>query len=267
MLQRWIGLIGIVAAGCAPAAEYPSTPSSSFGSSSGYSASLGSSTHSGAGISVPARGAAQGDLVVRPDVILLGFALKETDTDPQKALAAAQAATGEVTQRLQKATGGAAAVRMCGTSVSPAPASAAYSKGDDKEAKAPRFAVVVDGSIEVRLGAELDYWARSRIVAAIAQATRELADATKDVKDGSRGARFDELRPAVKDAEPHRAKLVARWVTRARAFADAAETEAAQLHLIECTPPGEIEQKVISLEEIGLSLAVSCRVDALRTGK
>jgi len=199
MLRRWIGLIGIVAAGCAPAAEYPSTPSS-FASSSGYSASLGSSTHGGAGISVPARAAAQADLVVRPDVILLGFALKETDTDPQKALAAAQAATEEVTQRLQKAT-------------------------------------------------------------------QELADARKDVKDGSRGARFDELRPAVKDAEPHRAKLVARWVTRARAFADAAETEAAQLHLIECTPPGEIEQKVISLEEIALSLAVSCRVDALRTGK
>lgn len=250
------------------AAEYPSTPSS-VASSSGYSASLGSSTDSGAGISVPARGAVQADLVVRPDVILLGFALKETDADPQKALAAAQAATAEVTQRLQKATGGAAAVRMCGTSVAPAPASAAYSKEDDKEEKAPapRFAVVVDGSIEVRLGGELDYWARSRMVAAIAQATRELADATKDVKDGSRGARFDEPRPAVKDAEPHRAKLVARWVTRARAFAEAAETETAQLHLIECTPPGEIEQKVISLEEIGLSLPVSCRVDALRTGK
>ena len=42
-----------------------------------------------------------------------------------------------------------------------------------------------------------------------------------------------------------------------------AQDPAAPLHLMDCAPPAQIEQRPISLEEIALTLAVTCRVDAL----
>jgi hypothetical protein len=250
-------VIALAAAACTPPAELP-TPSIS--TPSGYSTSLGSQADSGSGLAVPNRGAAQADLVVRPDTIMQGFALKETEPDPQKAVAAAQAAAADMTKRLQQATNGTATIKMCGITISPT--TRAKDSGVENV-----FTVVVDGSIEVRLTPDLDYWARSRLLASLSQATKEIADATRAVKDGSRGSSFDQMRPLVKDAEAFRPKLTERWIQRARAFADAAQAQPAPLYLSDCAPPGQIEQKVISLEEIGLSLAVTCKIDVLRSGK
>jgi len=249
--------IALAVAACTPPAELP-TPSIS--TPSGYSTSLGSQVDSGSGLAVPHRGAAQADLIVRPDTITQGFALKETDPDPQKAVAAAQASAADVIKRLQQATSGAATIKMCGITISPA----SRPKGSEVEAV---FTVVVDGSIEIRLAPDLDYWARSRLLASLSQATKEIADAARAVKDGYRGSSFDQMRPLVKDPEAFRPKLTERWIQRARAFAEAAQAQPAPLYLSDCAPPGQIEQKVISLEEIGLSLAVSCKIDALRAGK
>jgi hypothetical protein len=245
------------AAGCMPSSTSSGIPSSISGS--GYSASLGSAAFSGSDLPVPQRGAVKADLVVRPDMIIIEFALREVDADPQKAVAAVQATAADVAARLKQATSGAASMKMCGTSVAPV----SSGKADDD---ATEYAVTVDGSIEVRLTPELDYWARSRLLAAIAQVTKGFAEAARAAKE-RRGANFQAPRVAVKDPEAYRAKLSERWVERARAFAAAAQAGAAPLHLLDCAPPGEIEQRPISLEEIGLSLAVSCRLDALRADK
>ncbi|AKT37825.1 hypothetical protein [Chondromyces crocatus] len=204
--------------------------------------------------SVPQRGAMKSDLVVRPDALELGFALRETAADAQRAVAAAQAAVSEVEKRVEEATGGAATVRMCGV------ASAPYAPGKAEGDKKGEVSVTVDGTIEVPLAASLDYWARARLLAALTQVTRELQKASTD--DGRKGASFEVPRPVVKEAEAHRAALTERWVRRVRAFAEVAQGGTVPLHIVDCAPPGGIEQQVLSLEEVALSLAIACRLDA-----
>jgi hypothetical protein len=243
----------LLLSGCAGA----SYDAASAPSMSPYSSSMGSSSMSAPSApAVPNRAAVQADLVIRPDVLVLGFALKETDADPQRALAAAHAAANDLAHRLGEATAGAAAIKMCGAAFHPA----GTGKSDEEPAAT---SAVVDGEIEVRLAPDLDYWARSRLVAAITQLTREVTAAAGAAKDGRRGASFEAPSARVKDPEAHRAALTDRWLRRARSFAEAAQAAQAPLLLLDCAPPGAIDQRAISLEEVGLSLSVACRLDAL----
>lgn len=248
--------VALALAGCGGAPyEPPSSPSLSA-----YSTSAGSS-FAPSSPAVPQGAATRGDLIVRPDQLVFGFALRESGADPQKALAAAEAAVAALRQRLDQATSGAAAVRMCGTTITP------VHRGKAADSEPAEAAVAVDGVVEVPLPASLDYWGRSRLLAGIARVTEEVTAAAKDDKDDLRGATFEQPRATLKDPEAHRAELSGRWIRRARAFAEAAQAAAAPLYLVDCAPPGEIEQRAISLEEIGLSLAVTCRLDALPAGR
>lgn len=66
---------------------------------------------------------------------------------------------------------------------------------------------------------------------------------------------------AVKQPEAHRAELMKRWVDQAQAFAAAAQGER-PLQLANCTPPGAVEQQVVTLEEVVLKLEMSCQLEA-----
>jgi hypothetical protein len=154
---------------------------------------------------------------------------------------------------------------MCGVAIRRAPN---YSKSaDTADTKEGEAAVVVDGSIDVRLAPELDYWKRGRLLAAVAKVTGAIEASFKEARDEEtkreRGARFNEPAVTVKDLETHRAKLAEQWVKRARAFGDAAQTATAPLNLVDCAVPAQIEQRVISLEEVGLSLPMTCRLDVI----
>lgn len=242
-------LLALAVAGCgaAPVHDPGSASLSPYSSVSAPSAP--------SDFSPPSRGGVRADLVLRPDALEMGFALRETDADPQRALAAAQAAVEELRRRMDQATGSGAGVRMCGAQVSP------IQRGKAADDEAAEYAVTVDGTVEVPLAASLDYWARARLVMAIRQHTDALHAAAAAAPDGRRGASFEAPRPVIKDPEAHRGALTDRWLKRARAFADAAQAGAAPLHLLDCAPPGEIQQQVISLEEIGLSLAIECKLD------
>lgn len=250
--------------GCASAGGYsePSVSSFSAPSSSGY---LGSSSGV-SDLSVPNRGEARGELIVRPDTVSIMFAFREKHADAQQALANLEAAVADMERRLKEATGGAASVRMCGAAIR------REAGGKSADAEEGDATVLVDGSIDVGLAPELDYWRRGRLLAAIAKVTgaveRSFKEATnKELKEGEakieRAARFNEPAVTVKDLEVHRAKLVEKWVKRARAFGDAAQSGAAPLQLVDCAVPAQIEQRVISLEEVGLSLPITCRLDVL----
>ena len=247
--------------GCgASAGGYPE-PSVSSGysspSTSGYSGSVSGVSH----LSVPNRGDARGELIVRPDAVSIVFAFREEGPDAQQAFASLEAAIGDMERRLKEATSGAASVRMCGIAIQRAPGG----KADDGSEGA--VSVVVDGSIDLGLAPELDYWKRGRLLAAVAKVTKAIAASFGKAPDGEakpeRAARFNEPVVMVKDLEAHRAKLLERWTRRARAFGDAAQTAAAPLHLMDCAVPAQIEQHVVSLEEVGLSLPVTCRLDVL----
>ncbi|WP_437283268.1 hypothetical protein WME90_22615 [Sorangium sp. So ce375] len=240
-------------AGCA-GASYDAVPSPSLSPS--LSSASSSSFSAPSGPAVPGRAAVHADLVVRPDVIVLGFALRETDADPQRALAAARTSVDDLARRFGEATSGASALRMSGAAFAPA----VVGKSDEE---VKETSAVVDGVIEVRLAPELDFWARSKLIAAITAVAREVSASAGAAKDGRRGATFEAPRAEVKDPEAHRAALADRWLRRARSFAEAAQAAPAPLLLLDCAPPGAIEQRAISLEEVGLSLSVTCRLDAL----
>jgi len=56
------------------------------------------------------------------------------------------------------------------------------------------------------------------------------------------------------------AELTRRWVERVRAFTVQAQSEKVPLHLVGCEPPGEVKQQELSVDEVVLSLTVSCRL-------
>lgn len=251
----------LVALGCmSPASPEPSYPSAP----SGYSTSVGSAVTSGdSPVPVPAR-SNPSDFIVRPDTLQIAFVLTDRGADPQKILADLKTRAEAIAQRLKEAAGATIATKMCGASTS-----AVHGGGkalSDAEA-ATTYVVRVDGSVDITLPAEQDYWARSQSIAALVKATIELHAATKGPDKDSPttlSAGFSEPRPLVKDTEKYRPNLLARWTQRARELAAAAQSDKAPLAVVDCTPPGDVEQRVVSLEEIALTLPVSCKLSALR---
>ncbi len=258
-------LLLLLAPGCGSAAyPEPSAPSLLASASYGGSSS-GSAFSAPSGPSVPSHGDARGALVARPDLACVPFVLRVELGDPKAALELLEKATLTVRERFRGATGGAATTSMLGANVVLAP-------GNDtkvKEEKPPpqRFVVTVDGAVEVPLAAEADYWARAKLVAGLVDASSKkpfaLIPSAGEVAPEIEVA-FGSPEIKLRDPESFRAELVKRWVERARAFARVAESQTAPLHLVSCEPPNAITQTHLSLEQVGLSLPVSCRIDVAR---
>ncbi|MDI3282368.1 hypothetical protein [Polyangium sp. 15x6] len=250
-------LLGLLATACGSAAvPEPSAPSllssASYGSASSFSAPSGPS--------IPSHGDARGALVARPDLACVPFVLRVELADPKAGLDLLEKATLALKERFGAATGGAATIAMLGANTT---AEAEYSKVKEDEPPKTRFVVTVDGAVEVPLAAEAGYWARAKIVAGLVEASKK-----RDALVPSSGEGAPEIETAfgapeikLRDPESFRPELVKRWVERARAFARVAESQTVPLHLVSCEPPNAITQTPISLEQVGLALPVSCRID------
>jgi hypothetical protein len=252
-----LSALAVLNVGCGAGSAYPEPSSSGSVFSSPSVSSYAGSSSGVSELSVPHRADGRGELVVRPDAVTIVFALREKHADAQQALASLEGTVADMERRLKEATAGAASVRMCGVAIRRE--SASKSADDEEGATA---VVVVDGSIEIGLAPELDFWKRGRLLAATAKVTASIKDAAQASKT-EKEARFNEPVVMVKDLEAHRAKLAERWSKRARTFGDAAQSATAPLHLLDCAVPAHIEQRVISLEEVGLSLPMTCRLDVL----
>lgn len=191
------------------------------------------------------------DFVARPDTLTVGFNLRKNGSEVAAVVALLEKAADDVGQRLRTATGGAAMVRMRNISIDPI---------SDKQGIEARM-VSVDGIIDVPLPADADFWARAKLVAALSQATKAFTD-----ENGKKGltARFDRPQAVVKDPESFRPELMKQWLERARSFASAAQSPGAPLQLLQCEPPGMVQQIHLTLDEVALRLSQSCRIDALR---
>jgi hypothetical protein len=201
---------------------------------------------------VPSREQVTAGIVVRPDLLCLPFAIHAADVDADKAVASAQALAAELTQKL-KAIAPTGATRMRGIAVGPSIIQQSKTKEDQQA-----FALSADGVFEVSIG-DTDFWTRTKLVTAMVTLSKREQDARKDqlVKIS-----FEQPNMRVTDPEVHRAKLTKQWVERAKAFGEAAQSSTTPLALVDCVAPGEITQRHISNEEVGLTLAVSCRLDA-----
>jgi hypothetical protein len=211
----------------------------------------------------PRRDASLADLVVRPDLVCVPFVLRAEHLDPKEAVKLLEGTVHAVGERFSAVTQGGAVLKMLGASS----VLVAYEKDGDEEK--PRYAVTVDGSIDVRLPANADYWARARLVAALSEASlsaKPKARAGKGRADEApvMDASFEAPQLKVADPEAYRPELLKRWTERTRAFARGAESNVAPLDLVDCAPPGGITQMPLSLEQVGLSLAVTCHLDVVR---
>jgi len=259
-----VAFTALATLGCTGSVAEPSYPSAPSG---GYSTSVGSAISSGESAPAPVSGrTSPSDFLVRPDTIEIAFVLTERGDSPDKILADLKTQTAAISQRLTEATGAPVVTRMCGASTS------AVSGGGKAAIEGPpTFVVRVDGAIDIALPPQQDYWARSQSIASLVKATLELHASSKP---GEKAAEetvekaltmgFSEPRPLVKEVDKYRAKLLERWTQRARELATAAQSDKAPLAIVDCTPPGDIEQRVISLEEVSLSLPVSCKLSTVR---
>jgi hypothetical protein len=204
---------------------------------------------------VPYRESVSAGVVVRPDQLCVPFAIHVLDEDGARAVDIAQGVANDLAAKLKVAAGNVGALRMRGIAIAPS------GYGKTKDDKPAPFAVVADGAFEVSLDESRDYWSRSKMLASVAAIAKKEIDAHANT---SAKVSFEAPRMQVGNAEMHRAKLTKQWVERARAFGDAAQTGGAPLMLLDCSTPGEITQRPISTEEVGLTLTVSCRLDALR---
>jgi hypothetical protein len=243
----------------APSATTSSTSSSS--SSSSIGAPYGTADAVMRPADVPTRRGAPPvvALVVRPDVLEVELALRTVVDEPELGVRI----LGEATSAIEKRFGeiipkGALQVRMRATSTE----RAANAKGKvvtGKEAS-PRepTAVHVDGRIVVALSATQDYWERSRLVARM----KALADriASSESAEAPRFAvTFGRIEPHVRAPETSRAELAQRWATHHKQAAREVQAGDAVLAREVCAPAAQVVERVVSLEEIELTLPIECR--------
>ncbi len=194
---------------------------------------------------VPARNEAPAELVARPDLLRFNLTLEAPVEAPLSAL---RAAAEELGKRLGAATGNRAKVKWRGlTATAP-------------EEQNPALVLAVDGAAEVTLPAEQDAWARLTLVAAVDRALSEAR-----AKGLSGQVKFNHTPPeaVLKNPEAHRGELLAQWLKRSRELAEAAQSQKAPLVFTHCEPAPRVSVTPISLEEVGLSLPLSCGLEVL----
>ncbi len=247
----------LLAAACGGSA-YPEPSAPSLLSSSSYS---GSSSYSAPSSPSIPRHDTHGDLVVRPDLVCVPFVLRLDGPDMKTILATLEKASQAIQERFTAVTNGQSTTIMLGVNILP------VNTGKAKSDEPASFVVTVDGSVEVPLVADANYWARARLLSSLVQVSNNdkplVPPAAEDQPQLS--AAFGAPEVKVRKPETYRPELVKQWVERMRAFAKAAESDKAPLNLVNCDPPQAISQTHISIEQVGLTLPAQCRIDVARS--
>jgi hypothetical protein len=201
---------------------------------------------------VPETPATEEGLKVRPDVLVMSFAFRHETESLEQALPKLKAAVDQYVRATTEATRASKAevsVKMGG-----------FEREYGKSMGGTQ--AMAHGVLEVSLPESLDFWARAALVATLVRVGGELTAAAEKANAGLRVTfGFPEAR--VRDPEARRAELTKRWVERARGFMALAQSERAPLQVVGCQPPDEVKQQAVSVDEVVLSLAVSCRLDTV----
>lgn len=190
------------------------------------------------------------DLVVRPDHVQVRFQFTVEPELVDEGPAMLKEACDGLLRRVVAGTG--SDVRLKPRDVNFGPASSRKLKLPEDE---DRSAVSVEGVLELPLAPSLDFWARGTRVAALMRVCQELVRDSREQKNRPR-ARFGPPVPRVAQPEEHRAELLRRLGDRLTEFQSTLAPSQVKLRPIECTPPGPVEQRPVSLEEVALSLGV-----------
>ncbi|MFE8602997.1 hypothetical protein [Archangium violaceum] len=198
------------------------------------------------------------ELVVRPDLLRVSFSVSLETEGIEQTLPLLQRACEQLQRRAREATGAEVTLRPRDTRINhPAPKKLSLPEDDD------RATVAVSGLLVVPLPAELDFWARSARVGSLVRVCHEVERDSRETKKQPRFS-FGTVEAFVSQPEAHRTELLRRFVERAREMASALGSAEAPLQVVDCAPAGAVEQTPVSLEEVGLSLHVHCRLDVVR---
>lgn len=197
----------------------------------------------------PALGPVEEGLKVRPDVLLVSFAFRQETESLEQAVPKLKAAVERYVRAATEASKVEVAVKMKDVG----PASGKRMAGNE---------AMAHGVLEVALPEAQDFWSRAALVATLVRVATQEAAAAEKANTGLR-ATFGFPVAQLRDPETRRAELMKRWVERARGFISQAQSESAPLQLVGCEPPGAVKQEPVSVDEVRLSLAVTCRLDAV----
>lgn len=204
---------------------------------------------------------ARAELVVRPDVVRVSVSVSlELNEGVEHALPQLQRACEQLHRRFQDALG---------TGVTFRPRNVRFDRAALKRLAMPEDAAThaaVDGVFEVPLPSELDFWARTARVGTLARLCHGAQSDSRQSKKLPHVG-FGTPEALVAQPEAHRAELLRRFAARVRELASAVGSPEAPLHVVDCSAPGPVEQSPVSLEEVGLSLPVHCRLDVVRDVK
>jgi hypothetical protein len=200
---------------------------------------------------LPRRTAAASGLAVRPDVLVALFAARVAEVDPDRAILVLRAASDVLTRRMREVHP-AAVLRMTGLDFG---RDASKSSRDELHTR-------VEGTLELPLAPELDWWARAQLAAQVTVLARILAGEARKQKPVIDIA-FQQPVALVREPERHRGEVLRRWVTRCNELAAAAQSERFPLQVTACEPPGEVTQTAVSVEEVRLSITLDGRIEAL----
>lgn len=237
-MRSYLPLLGLPLIFCANAPEYvpPSVAPSS------YSGVFTESSRSTVAFSSPT--ARSDALVVRPDLISMSFSIWVEGADT----AALKAEVTGLEQKLATTLPGwATRVVMCGV----------RQEGGWEATK-----LVAEGRIEVPLPPEKNFWERAQVVTALSAWSNPVQRPSKAESEKTYPKKaWGGLVYSVAQPEKYRETLVAQWTERVQIFTSKAAT--APIHLTECTPPAQVEQRALSLEEVELYLTVNCKLAVL----
>ncbi len=217
--------------------------------SCGRSGSVSSAVASSYDDTVPTTPTTEEGLKVRPDVLVVSFAFRQETEGLEQALPKLKEAVDRYVRAATEATKGEVSVRMRGF-------------GQEYGKRMGGAEGLAHGQLEVALPEPLDFWGRAALVATLTRVGGQEAAAAENAKAGLR-ATFGFPEARVRDPEARRAELTKRWVERARTFMSQAQSERTPLQVVNCEPPGPVTQQEVSVDEVVLSLALSCRLDAV----
>jgi hypothetical protein len=218
--------------------------------SCGRSGSVSSAVASSYDDTVPEPPATEDGLKVRPDVLVVSFAFRQEMESLEQALPTLKGAVDRYVRAATEATKGEVSVRMRG-----------FGQGHGGKRGGGREALA-QGELEVALPETLDFWKRAELVATLARVGDQEAAAAEKANAGLRAV-FGFAKARVRDPEARRAELTKRWVERARGFMSQAQSERTPLQVVNCEPPGPVTQQSVSVDEVVLSLALSCHLGAV----
>jgi len=186
---------------------------------------------------------------MRPDVLVMAFIFRQEGEGMGPAVPKLKAAVDRWVRTTAEASKAEVSVRMRG-----------FYQESGKRMGGTQ--VVVHGLLDVAMPESLDFWGRAALVATLVEVANK-EDAALEKANTGLHASFSLPAAYMRDPEAHRAGLMKRWVERARGFISQAQSEQAPLQLAGCEPPGAVKQQPVSVDEVVLSLAVGCRLDAV----